>query len=143
MKLSIDRIIELIKEKGLKVTPQRMAILEAVYKAKCHPTAENIVESIRKSHPSIATGTVYKILDVLVDKQLIRKVKTEKDIMRYDGFMEKHHHLYSSESDKIEDYVDNELDEILEKFFNKKEISNFKIKDFRLHLVGDFLNDKK
>ena len=138
-----DRIIKKIKGKGLKVTPQRIAILQAIYDLDSHPTADKIVEIIRKSHPSIATGTVYKVLDALVENQLIKKVKTDKDIMRYDGMVEKHHHLYSSESDKIEDYVDNELDEILEKFFNKKEISNFKIKDFRLHLVGDFLNDKK
>ena len=68
-------------EKGLKVTPQRIAILEAIVKLNNHPTAENIIEYIRKKHPNIATATVYKVLDALVSSKLIKKVKTEKDIM--------------------------------------------------------------
>ena len=141
MKLSRDIIIEKIKGKGLKVTPQRIAILEAIYNLDSHPTAEKIVEIIRESHPSIATGTVYKVLDALVENQLIRKVKTDKDIMRYDGIVEKHHHLYCAESERIEDYIDKELDVILESFFKKRSISNFKIKDVRLQIIGDFLNE--
>lgn len=141
MKLPRDRIIKKIKGKGLKVTPQRIAILEAIYDLDSHPTADKIVEIIRESHPSIATGTVYKVLDALVENQLIKKVKTDKDIMRYDGMVEKHHHLYCAESERIEDYIDKELDVILESFFKKRSISNFKIKDVRLQIIGDFLNE--
>jgi len=65
-------------EKGLKITPQRIAILEAIIKLNNHPTAENIIEYIRKNHPNIATATVYKVLDALVENGLIKKVKTEK-----------------------------------------------------------------
>lgn len=141
MNLPRDRIIVKIKGKGLKVTPQRIAILEAIYNLDSHPTADKIVEIIRESHPSIATGTVYKVLEALVENQLIRKVKTDKDIMRYDGMVEKHHHLYCAESERIEDYIDKELDLILESFFKKRSISNFKIKDVRLQIIGDFLNE--
>lgn len=142
MNLPRDRIIKKIKGKGLKVTPQRIAILQAIYDLDSHPTADKIVEIIRKSHPSIATGTVYKVLDALVENQLIKKVKTDKDIMRYDGMVEKHHHLYCAESERIEDYIDAELDQMLGIFFEKKGISNFKIRDVRLQIIGEFLNDK-
>jgi Fur family peroxide stress response transcriptional regulator len=129
-------------EKGLKVTPQRIAILEAITLLNNHPTAENIIDYIRKNHPNIATGTVYKVLDVLVSSHLIKRVKTEKDIMRYDAIMESHHHLYCSESDRIEDYNDAELNELLEKYFEGKGISNFKIEDFKLQIVGRFIKNK-
>jgi Fur family peroxide stress response transcriptional regulator len=125
-------------DKGLKVTPQRIAILEAIVKLNNHPTAENIIDYIRKNHPNIATATVYKVLDALVENELIKKVKTEKDIMRYDGFLENHHHLYCSDSDKIEDYLDDELNEILKKYFEKKGIPGFKIEDIKLHIIGKF-----
>lgn len=138
-----DQIIGIIKEKGLKVTPQRIAILEAIYQLDSHPTADIIVEFIRDTHPSIATGTVYKVLDVLVENQLVKKVKTDKDIMRYDGMMVKHHHIYCSESDKIIDYIDRDLDELLETFFEKKSISNFKISDVRLQIIGEFMKENK
>ena len=130
-------------EKGLKVTPQRIAIIEAIVKLNNHPTAENIIEYIRKKHPNIATATVYKVLDALVPSKLIKKVKTEKDIMRYDAIMESHHHLYCSESDRIEDYNDNELNELLEKYFEKKGIPDFKIEDIKLQIIGQFTNIKK
>ena len=130
-------------EKGLKVTPQRIAILEAIVKLNNHPAAENIIEYIRKTHPNIATATVYKVLDALVSSKLINKVKTEKDIMRYDAIMESHHHLYCSESDRIEDYNDNELNELLEKYFEKKGIPGFKIEDIKLQIIGKFNKPNK
>ena len=74
---------EKLKEKGLKVTPQRIAIYNAVALLKNHPTAENIVDSISTDYPSISVGTVYKVLNVLVDVGLLKKVKSEKDVMRY------------------------------------------------------------
>jgi Fur family peroxide stress response transcriptional regulator len=138
MKLLIEDIRNKFAEKGLKITPQRVVILEAIYKLNNHPTAENIIEYIRESHPNIATGTVYKVLETLVENGLINKVKTDKDIMRYDGIVEKHHHLYCSECDLIEDYIDEELDKLLKNHFKNKYIKGFKIEDIVLQIKGTF-----
>ncbi len=115
-----------------------MSILEAIYTLDNHPTADNIIDYIRKKHPSIATGTIYKVLDALVDNNLIKKVKTEKGIMRYDGMVESHHHLYSVDDDLIEDYIDEELDTILKEYFRNKKIPGFKIEDIALQIRGKF-----
>jgi Fur family transcriptional regulator, peroxide stress response regulator len=141
--MKIDEIRNKLIEKRLKVTPQRIAILEAIVQLNNHPTAENIIEFIRKNHPNIASATVYKVLEALVEKRLINKVKTEKDIMRYDAFMESHHHLYCADSDRIEDYQDEELNEILEKHFERKGIPDFKIEDIKLQIIGRFLKNNK
>ena len=141
--MKINEIRIKLVEKGLKITPQRIAILEAIIKLNNHPTAELILDYIRKNHPNIATATVYKVLDALVDKGLIKKVKTDKDIMRYDAFLEKHHHLYSSDTDRIEDYMDDELNDILEKHFEKKGIPDFKIEYIKLQIIGKFIKKKK
>ncbi len=130
-------------EKGLKVTPQRIAILEAIIKLNNHPTAENIIDDIRKNNPNIATATVYKVLEALVENRLIKKVKTEKDFMRYDARMESHHHIYCSDADRIEDYMDNDLNELLENYFEKKKISGFKIEDLKLQIIGKYIKPKK
>jgi Fur family peroxide stress response transcriptional regulator len=129
-----------LSEKKMKVTPQRLAVLEALYKLNNHPTAENVIDFIRKNHPNIAIGTVYKVLDALAEKQIIRKVKTDKDIMRYDGVMENHHHLYCEESDRIEDYFNEELSSVINNYFKKRKIPNFKIKDIKLQIIGKFIN---
>jgi Fur family peroxide stress response transcriptional regulator len=123
-------------EKGLRVTPQRIAILDAIIKLNNHPVVETIVEYIRKNHPNISVATVYKALDALVENGLIKKVKTEKDSMRYDAVMENHHHIYYSDSDRIEDYYDNELNELLETYFEKKKIPYLRIEDIKLQIIG-------
>ncbi len=128
-------------EKGLKVTPQRIAILEAIFKLNNHPTADNIIDYIRKNHPNIAVATVYKVLGTLAQNNLVIKVKTEKDINRYDGIVESHHHLYNSGSDRIEDYRNGELNMILEEYFRVNEIPGFKIEDIKLQIIGKFTND--
>ncbi|WP_347839872.1 transcriptional repressor [uncultured Draconibacterium sp.] len=138
MKIEISDIGMRLREKGLKITPQRIAILEAIYVLNNHPTAENIIDFIRKNHPNIATGTVYKVLDTLVKKKLVKKVTTERDVMRYDGVMEHHHHLYCVECDLIEDYVDEELNVLLNKYFKDKKLKGFQIKDFVLQINGTF-----
>jgi Fur family peroxide stress response transcriptional regulator len=137
----LDQIRENLKHKGLKITPQRIAIYEAVLKLNNHPTAENIIDYIKKNHPNISVGTIYKVLDSLVENDLLKKVKNEKDVMRYDAIMQRHHHLYCSETDKIEDFDDPELDKIITEYFSKKKIKGFKIKDISLQITGEFKNN--
>jgi len=136
MEISISEIKNKLVEKGLKITPQRIAILEAIYTLNNHPTAEMIMAYIKESHPSIASGTIYKVLDTLVENQLIKRVKTENDVKRFDGLLENHHHLYCSESDVIKDYKNEELDRLLTEYFKKNRIDNFEIEDIKLQING-------
>lgn len=141
----MNRSIEIrdkISAKGLKVTPQRMRVMEAIYNLNNHPTAENIIEFIRKNDPNIGSGTVYKVLETLVENNLIKKVKTDKDIMRYDGILETHHHLYCIQCDYIEDYKNEKLDKLLKDFFEENEIENFTIEDIKLNISGNFIIHK-
>jgi len=131
---------EQLKQKGLKVTPQRVVIYEAIVKLKNHPTAENIIDYIKINHPNISVGTVYKVLDSLVENNLLKKVKNEKDIMRYDAILHKHHHLYCDETERIEDFEDENLDKLINEYFEKKKIRGFKIKDITLQIIGEFKN---
>ena len=133
-----ERIIASLKDCSLKVTPQRIAVLDAVINLSNHPTAEKIIEYIKSNHPNIATGTVYKTLETLVNCNIIKKVKTDNDIMRYDAITERHHHLYCAGSDRIEDFVDPKLDEMLENYLKEKKIPNFQIEDIKLQIVGKF-----
>ena len=131
-------IADKLSEKGLRVTPQRIAILGAVITLNNHPTAENIIEYIKNNHPNISVGTVYKVLDSFVENHLLKKVKTERGIMRYDPLPYNHHHLYCEESDRIEDYEDEQLDQLITDYFEKKGIKNFKIQNIQLQITGKF-----
>ncbi|MDF1571406.1 MAG: Fur family transcriptional regulator [Bacteroidales bacterium] len=128
----------LLKDAGLKVTPQRVAVLEAVFSIEGHPSSDEVSKYVKKRHPNIALGTIYNILDSLTDKGILNRVKTDKGVMLYDSVGKKHHHLYCNESNRIEDFYDDELDAMLEAYFTKKKISGFDIRDIKLQLVGKF-----
>lgn len=126
-----------LSSKGLKITPQRVAVMDALNSLASHPTAEAIITYIRKKHPNIAPGTVYKTLEVFVNKGIIKKVMTDEGITRYDPILESHHHLYCSKTGEITDYVDEELDQLLREYFKKKKIKGFNVKGITLQVIGD------
>lgn len=131
-------VIRILVENNLKVTPQRIAVLEVIMGIGHHPSADEIVDYIRLNFPHVPIGTVYKILDAFVERKIIKKVKTDGDTMRYDAVKETHHHLYCSDSERIEDYYDDELNKILREYFKKKKIPDFTIDDFKVHITGRF-----
>ncbi|MFP4621101.1 MAG: transcriptional repressor [Bacteroidales bacterium] len=54
-----------LSEKGFKNTHQRIGVVDSIHRLYNHPTSENIIEVVRKNHPNIASGTVYKVPDTL------------------------------------------------------------------------------
>ena len=131
-------IAKQLSDKGLRVTPQRVAILGAIAKMDNHPTAENVIEYIKVKDPNISVGTVYKVLESFVENDLLRKVKTESGVMRYDPLLANHHHLYCEDTNRIEDYKDEDLDQLITDYFNRKGIENFSIDSIQLHITGKF-----
>jgi len=63
--------------------------------------------------------------------------------MRYDAVLQTHHHLYSAESERIEDYFDDDLYKIIAEYFKKKKIPDFTINDFKLQIIGKFKDQDK
>lgn len=133
---------KLLAEHGLKVTPQRLAVLNALKEIKDHPTADAVKEFVHKKHPNLALGTVYNILETFCERGITRKVKTDRDFMRYDVEMHHHHHLYCDECDYIENYFDEELDKLLFDYFERKQIPDFNIRDINLQIIGSYKNHK-
>jgi len=140
--MSYSEIRDLLAEKGLRVTPQRVIVFETLAQMSNHPTADTLIKKIKESHPNIATGTVYKILDTLVQNGMVEKVTTNEDNMRYDAILEKHHHLYCVDSQRIEDYFDDDLNKFLEDYFKKKKIPGFEIQNIKLQITGNFRDQK-
>lgn len=136
-----DDLVSVLKSKDLKVTPQRVAVLKALNKSPGrHPSVEEIAEIVRTRTPNIAVGTIYKILEVFVENGIIRKVQTDRDILRYDVITKQHHHLYSDNTSRIEDYHDEDLNRVLREYFRKHRIPGFEVKDIQLNIKGEFLD---
>ncbi|MCO5265463.1 MAG: transcriptional repressor [Lentimicrobium sp.] len=138
----IQNIVSKLSDAGLKITPQRVAVMKTLLEQSNHPTADELFNEISKDLPGLSPTTIYNTLDTFVEKGLIRRVKTDADVMRYDAVTEHHHHLYCAVSDRMEDYFDPELDQMLLEYFRKKQIKGFTVSDIRLQLMGDFEQKK-
>ena len=133
-----QNIIHKLHDAGLKTTPQRIAIMQSLVKLRQHPTADELYVEVSKQMPGLSATTIYNTLETFVEKGLIKRIKTDAGIMRYDDIVETHHHMYCSFSDRIEDYFDPELDQLLKDYFASKHIDGFTVNDIRLQLMGDF-----
>jgi Fur family peroxide stress response transcriptional regulator len=88
---------------GLAVTPQRLAIIEALLTSTDHPRAEVIFDEVRRRHPHISLATVHRTLETLCAIGEARKVTMLYDSARYDGNLDPHHHVVCVKCRRIRD----------------------------------------
>ena len=100
-----SKIIGHLKEAGLKVTPQRLAILE-VFEANrnLHPGARFIYEQARKKRKSLSLSTTYATLNELSRHGIIKTLQFDRMENRYEGNLQGHINLICETCGKILDY---------------------------------------
>lgn len=128
---------EILKSHGLKVTNQRVVLLEALSKHKGeHLTPEEIYEIVKEEHPEIGLATVYRTIQLLCQLELVEKVVLVDGIVRYEmaekdrGKAHHHHHIICLDCGNVESFEDDLL-ENLEGAIAKKtgfEIVNHEVK---------------
>ncbi|ACB52475.1 transcription regulator, Fur family [Crocosphaera subtropica ATCC 51142] len=93
MKQEANTIVNILKKKKLRVTPQRFAVYANLLHRTDHPTAEQILNDLNKDAPTSSQATVYSALQALRQVGLVREVLLEPGICRYDANIEAHHHF--------------------------------------------------
>lgn len=121
---------------GLKVTIQRMAILEFLEETKVHPSVEIVYKKIKAKYPRITLSTIYNTLETFAEKKIINKVFTPDGKTKYDGNTKKHHHFYDKSSGKITDIYDAELNELITNYLKNKEFENIEIENYQVDFIG-------
>jgi Fur family transcriptional regulator, peroxide stress response regulator len=99
----MDILAAKLREKGLKVTPQRLSIYGILLDTKEHPSAETIYEVVKSRMPSISFNTVYKTLSSLEESGLIKKLVVEENHYRFDADTSPHAHILCVKCNKLED----------------------------------------
>jgi Fur family ferric uptake transcriptional regulator len=90
-------------EQAIRKTKQRRVILEELTRLHTHPTADELYERVRKRLPKISLGTVYRNLELLSRQGLVRKLEVGGSQKRFDGDLEKHHHIRCIRCGRIDD----------------------------------------
>ena len=98
-----ETIVQRLKSKGLRVTPQRFAVYANLLHRQDHPTAEQILQDLNMDAPRSSQATVYSALQTLQASGLIREVLLDPGVCRYDAKMEPHHHFHCRQCGAIVD----------------------------------------
>jgi len=92
-----------LRERGYKLTSQRLAIISLLSKDMTHPGAADILKKIRKSLPQVSVSTVYYTLDILKKEGLIQELEFYDQDNRYDINISNHINLICKKCGRIED----------------------------------------
>jgi Fur family peroxide stress response transcriptional regulator len=92
-----------LKEKGLRVTQPRIAVLACLAESDHHPTAEEVGSAVNRLVPTAARASVYNVLHSLKDAGLVRELVFDDAVARYDANVDRHHHFVCSSCGGVAD----------------------------------------
>lgn len=101
-RLSKDSVEAMIRDRGLKMTPQRRMIVEYLHTAENHPTADEVFAAVNAHDPMSSRATVYNTLNWLKTAGMIREV-FEGGEVRFDPNTTNHHHFVCRACGRIDD----------------------------------------
>lgn len=142
-----DVFREMLREKGLKVTSQRMLVLEIMAE---HPgehfTTEEIYDLVKVRYPEIGLATVYRTVQVLVDLQIIDKINFDDGFARYElgeregASRHRHHHAICKSCGKVIPFEDDLLETLEKALYDNL---GFQVEDHEVKLFGYCKNCRK
>lgn len=104
----LNDFIRIARERGYKLTPQRLAVFRTLVLRKDHPRADDIYQQVKKKYPMISLATIYKTLEVLMDIGLVSELGYREEGCRYDGNVNLHANLVCLKCKVIKDIdIDN------------------------------------
>jgi Fur family transcriptional regulator, peroxide stress response regulator len=100
------------KERGIKVTPQRLEIFRAVIGAQYHPSAEDVYNCVKDRQPNISLDTVYRTLATFEACGIVSRVQLSEDKTRFDPNRNLHHHIFCTVCKSITDFCWTNFDNV-------------------------------
>ena len=136
----LNRFKQLLKQRGLKTTSQRTAILKVLLNTPDeHLTAEEIYGLVKQDWPDIGLATVYRNIQLLSDMHLIDKLNLDDGYVRYEisdvdqASHHHHHHLICSECGRVFAFEEDLLDVLEEKIMAT---TGFRVSDHEVKFFG-------
>ena len=89
----MDNVIDVLRDKGLKITPQRRAVINALVECGQFSTALQILEYVKKSQPDVSLDTVYRNLSLFKQLGIVNEIQMiNQDGNRFEILTNGHHH---------------------------------------------------
>ncbi|MBE3594093.1 MAG: transcriptional repressor [Candidatus Carbobacillus altaicus] len=100
----LEEAVKTLKVRGVRMTPQRYAILSYLLETRSHPTADEIYKALADRFPSMSVATVYNNLKLLKEAGLVRELTFGDQASRFDGQMHDHYHVTCIVCGRIDDF---------------------------------------
>jgi Fur family peroxide stress response transcriptional regulator len=127
-------MVQTLKDRGCRMTPQRMAVLRVLAESEDHLSADQIYRQIKVDLPTTSLATVYKTLELLKDVGQVLELRVGEGGSRYDGLhVSPHPHLICTSCGEI---LDLEIDVPKEIPLRVMEETGYKIVNHRLDFYG-------
>lgn len=130
------KFLDFLKQKNLRRTSQRDAIIETVFNTEEHFTAEQLLDWSRRRDKSVSRATVYRTLPLLTESGLVREMDLGKDFKYYDpnyADHPNHSHIICGDCDKIVEFESEKISQLEDEISHKL---GFAVKTQRLQITG-------
>ncbi|WP_372989721.1 Fur family transcriptional regulator [Sulfitobacter sp.] len=105
---------QILRDAGLRVTPQRASILTVLSEADDHPNVEDLYEKTRALDDTVSVATVYRTMSVLENAGLVRKLMLDDAPARYEMMPHTDHdHLVDVESGELIEIPGTEIADLM------------------------------
>lgn len=125
--------LETLKSTGVRITPQRHAILEFLIQSMIHPTADDIYKALEAKFPNMSVATVYNNLRVFRESGLIKELTYGDSSSRFDFVTNDHYHIICDSCGKIVDFHYPGLDEVEHL---ASHVTGFQVNSHRMEIYG-------
>lgn len=129
----MENLMQIFKDKNLKLTPQRYAIYKYLLSVKTHPSAEMIYSELKKSYPTMSLATVYKTLKTLNELGLVQELNVGEDNFRYDANVNNHPHIVCLSCGKVDDLEKANFDMVSKE---ASKFTDYDIKSYKIYFYG-------
>jgi Fur family peroxide stress response transcriptional regulator len=130
----LDQVIEKLRARDFRITPQRLAVLKILSESKKHPTVEQVYAQVRQEFPTISLATVYKTVALLKEMGELLELGMRDGSSRYDGNKPwPHSHVICTQCKNIVDYEELPLEKLRRDAAAK---TGFRIVDLQLDFLG-------
>jgi len=96
-------VIDLMRQKGISPTRQRVEIAQAMFIKPQHVSADQVLSLVNKQRHSVSKATVYNTLGLFARKGLVREVIVDPSKVFYDTTTSPHHHFYNVDTGELLD----------------------------------------
>lgn len=133
MSTRVQHALDQLKMNGVRITPQRHAILTYLMESMCHPTADEIYRALEPRFPNMSVATVYNNLKMFIEAGMVRELTYGDNSSRFDADVSNHYHVMCEKCGKITDFMYPSLEEVER---TAEQMTGFKVRGHRMELYG-------